>query len=501
MADGGARNARSAHEERLLATAARLLPSGVRNPVGTPDAAMVVASARGGRLRDTSGNEYVDYLLGSGPMLLGHAHPAVVDAVSRALERGSSYLLVNEPAIELAERLVELVPCAEAVSFHNSGSEAVFYALRLARAWRGRDKILKFEGAYHGMGDAALMSTQWTRPTDGPPRAVPDSAGIPASAADDVLVAPFNDLDAVAAILERHHDELAAVLVEPLQRTLAPQPGFLDGLAGLARRYDLVLVFDEVVTGFRLGLGGAQQRYGVTPDLCALGKSLSCGHPFAALCGRSELMALGRPGRDDGRGVLLTGTYSANPISATAALAALRELERPGVYELPLGVSLDELVRAAGGYVGNLKAFSPGGASSGFLPAKERTRPLDFKSLAEAGSMLGSAGVVVLNESVDMAQAVAWQLEFFERESCGQCAPCRIGTRYIRRQVDRYLSIGDPATLREDDTWRKFIHQCTDDGCVLTPPDGAKIPPPILVPAPPLLLGGGDSVSSATAQA
>lgn len=333
MADGGARNARSAHEERLLATAARLLPSGVRNPVGTPDAAMVVASARGGRLRDTSGNEYVDYLLGSGPMLLGHAHPAVVDAVSRALERGSSYLLVNEPAIELAERLVELVPCAEAVSFHNSGSEAVFYALRLARAWRGRDKILKFEGAYHGMGDAALMSTQWTRPTDGPPRAVPDSAGIPASAADDVLVAPFNDLDAVAAILERHHDELAAVLVEPLQRTLAPQPGFLDGLAGLARRYDLVLVFDEVVTGFRLGLGGAQQRYGVTPDLCALGKSLSCGHPFAALCGRSELMALGRPGRDDGRGVLLTGTYSANPISATAALAALRELERPGVYE------------------------------------------------------------------------------------------------------------------------------------------------------------------------
>ncbi|MCC6847350.1 MAG: aminotransferase class III-fold pyridoxal phosphate-dependent enzyme [Deltaproteobacteria bacterium] len=332
-APGRERRARSAREEELLATARRFLPSGVRTPSGRAEDAMVVASARGARIVDASGHEYVDYLLGSGPLLLGHAHPAVVTAVAAQLERGASYLLVNEPAIRLAAALVELVPCAEAVTFHSTGSEATYYALRLARAFRGRDVVLKFEGAYHGMHDAALMSTQWTHTPAPFPAAVPGSRGIPTSAAADVLVAPFNDVATTTAIIERHHERIAAVIVEPLQRTIPPCPGFLAELRRITAHYGIVLVFDEVVTGFRLGLGGAQARYGVTPDLCALGKSISGGHPLGVVCGRREILALADPERrTTGDGVLLTGTYGGNPVSAAAALACIAELRRPGVY-------------------------------------------------------------------------------------------------------------------------------------------------------------------------
>ena len=324
---------RSAREAELLATARRLLPSGVRNASTRPEHAMVVAHARGARLVDVSGNEYVDYLLGSGPLLLGHAHPAVVAAVAAQLECGSGYLLVNEPAIRLAEELVALVPCAEAVTFHSSGSEATFFALRLARAFRGRDAVLKFEGGYHGMGDAALMSTQWTTTPAPFPQAVPGSRGIPASAAAEVLVAPFNDVAATTALIERHHDALAAVIVEPLQRTIPPRAGFLAELRRITAHFGIPLVFDEVVTGFRLGLGGAQERYGVTPDLCALGKSISAGLPLGVVCGREEILRLADPERrTTGDGVLLTGTYSGNAVSAAAALACIAELRRPGVY-------------------------------------------------------------------------------------------------------------------------------------------------------------------------
>ncbi len=225
------------------------------------------------------------------------------------------------------------MPCAEAVTFHSTGSEATFFALRLARAFRRRDAILKFEGAYHGMHDDALMSTQWLQAPATFPTAVPGSAGIPARAAADVLVAPFNDVATTTAIIERHHDALAAVIVEPLQRTIPPAPGFLSELRRITAHYGIVLVFDEVVTGFRLALGGAQEHYGVTPDLCALGKSISGGHPLGVVCGRRDLMALADPERrTSGDGVLLTGTYSGNPISAAAALACIAELRRPGIY-------------------------------------------------------------------------------------------------------------------------------------------------------------------------
>jgi glutamate-1-semialdehyde 2,1-aminomutase len=328
------RKPRSDYERHLLAKAAELLPAGARNPTMSAELAMIVREAHGSRIVDESGNEYIDYLLGSGPMLLGHTHPRIVAAVRDQLELGSSYLLVSQPTVALAERLVAAVPCAERISFCNSGTEAVYYALRLARAYRGRDKILKFEGAYHGQCDWVLMSNQWTwKPAD-PPTPVPNSLGIPRSVESEVLVAPFNDLETTAALIDEHCDDLAAVLVEPLHRTIPPAEGFLPGLHELTAGNGVPLIFDEVVTGFRLGYGGAQEYYGVTPDLCALGKSISAGHPIGVVAGRADIMAHADAARQLGSGhVSITGTYSGNPISCAAALASLDELSKDGVYE------------------------------------------------------------------------------------------------------------------------------------------------------------------------
>jgi glutamate-1-semialdehyde 2,1-aminomutase len=259
------RVSRTPEEQSLLDACAQVLPCGVRNASYNPDYMMVIEQAKGAHITDCSGNTYIDYLLGSGPMFLGHAHPAVVAAVRDQLEKGSSYLMINETAIRLAEEIVAAVPCAQQVSFHNSGSEATFFALRLARAHRKRDKVLKFEGGYHGMHDSALMSTQWTpHPVDFP-EAVPNSAGIPSHVRDDTLIAPFNDVETTIGILEKHQDELAAVIIEPLHRTIQPQGVFLAVLRQATAQFEIPLIFDEVVTGSRLGLGGAQELYGVTP--------------------------------------------------------------------------------------------------------------------------------------------------------------------------------------------------------------------------------------------
>ncbi|MFI5394108.1 MAG: aspartate aminotransferase family protein [Candidatus Binatia bacterium] len=328
------RKPRSAHEAALLQKVKDYLPSGVRNATASPAHAMVIKRGRGARIEDFSGNEYIDYLLGSGPMLLGHAHPAVVAAVREYLERGSTYLMVNEPAILLAEEIVKAVPCAEKVSFNSTGSESTFFAMRLARAYRKRDKILKFEGAYHGMSDYALMSTHWTRAPRDYPVPVPDSAGIPRSIESTMLIAPFNDIETTAAIIDKHHNELAGVIVEPMQRTIPPKPAFLQGLREITTRYGIPLIFDEIVTGFRFAYGGAQEYYGVVPDLCALGKSMSGGHPLTVLCGREEIMSYVDLARmAGGDHVRQTGTMSGNPISAVASLATLKELRREGAYE------------------------------------------------------------------------------------------------------------------------------------------------------------------------
>ena len=328
------RKPRSPLERELLKKAARYLPAGACNPGMSRETAMIVREARGSRITDMSGNEYIDYLLGSGPMLLGHAHPHVVRAVRDQLELGSSYLLVSEPTVRLAEALVSAVPCAERVSLCNSGSEAVSYALRLARAHRGRDKILKFEGGYHGQYDDVLMSNQWTREPAEHPRAVPNSLGIPRSVASEVVVAPYNDVEFATDLIGRRHDELAAVIVEPMQRTIPPRPGFLEGLREVTAQHDVPLVFDEVVTGFRLAFGGAQEYYGVTPDLCALGKSISAGFPIGVICGREEIMSHAEAARQvTGGYVSITGTYSGNPLSCLAALAAIEVLREEGVYD------------------------------------------------------------------------------------------------------------------------------------------------------------------------
>lgn len=325
---------RDPEEQELLDIAARLLPASARTPTASPDSAMIVQEGRGSKIIDRSGNEYIDYLLGSGPMLVGHAHPSVVSAVSAALEHGTSFLLPTEPAVRLAEEVVRATPCGERVVYGNTGTDGVLFAIRLARAFRKRDKVLKFEGAYHGQSDVVLMSNQWTRKPAELPRPVPNSIGLPAHTVDEVLIAPWNDIETTAALIEAHADELACVIAEPLQRTIPPRGTFLEDLREITARREIPLVFDEVVTGFRLGYASGQGYYGVTPDLCAMGKSLSAGHPISVVCGKSELMAFAEGiRRVTGDYVSLTGTFSGNPISCTAALAALELLREDGVYD------------------------------------------------------------------------------------------------------------------------------------------------------------------------
>ena len=320
-------------ERRLLEKAAQYLPGGnTGNMTVREDLSFLVREGRGSRIWDVSGNEYVDWLMGSGPMVLGHAHPAVVEAVVKAVEQGSTFFATNEKAVLLAEELVNAVPCAEKVRFTTSGTDACFQAMRAARAYRRRDKVLKFEGGFHGTSDYAQMSVT---PSGGEeyPRAVASSGGIPSVIQELMLIAPFNDLDTTTAIVEAHHDELAAVIVEPLQRVIAPQPGFLQGLRQLTARHQIPLIFDEVVTGFRLAYGGAQEYYGVTPDLCSVGKILGGGYPLAAVMGRSDILSVfDQDAAEADSYVNQIGTLNGNPIACAAGLATLAELRKEGAY-------------------------------------------------------------------------------------------------------------------------------------------------------------------------
>jgi len=332
MAD--ATTPRSSEETRLLERARQRLPGGV---LGTSryadDVGVVVKHGKGSKIYDVSGREYIDYVMASGPMVLGHAHPAVVAAVRKQIEDGTTYFMVTEPIIELAEEICRAVPCAEQVRFTSTGSEATFFALRVARTARQRDKVLKFEGGYHGSHDYSMMSSA-PRSPKAFPAPVPDSSGIPQVLEDQVLIAPYNDLATVEGIVATHADELAAVIIEPFQRLIPPQPGFLQGLREITRRHGILLVFDEVVTGFRLAYGGAQQYYGVVPDIACVGKIVGGGFPLAAVCASAELMRPFDPGQD-GKGDFISqsGTLNGNPIAAVAGLATLAELRKPGAYE------------------------------------------------------------------------------------------------------------------------------------------------------------------------
>ena len=335
----------------LADTAKRVLPGGT---FGNFPGEVVIREGRGGRVWDENGKEYVDFLLGSGPMLVGHAHPEVTAAAQARIAQGTTFFANNRWGIELAAAIVEGVPCAEQVRFVSTGSEADLYAMRAARAFRRRDKILKFEGGYHGMSDYSLMSLAPKQPGNFP-RPVPDSAGIPGSLRDEILVAPFNDLDSVQGLVREHKDELAGVIVEPFQRIIPPQPGFLEGLRRITAEHGVLLIFDEVVTGFRLAYGGAQEYYGVVPDLCTLGKVIGGGFPLAAIAGRAEILAHFDRGKVGDEGFLYqVGTLSGNPVAAAAGLATLEILRRPGTYERLFATgrelmgALDGLLRRAG---------------------------------------------------------------------------------------------------------------------------------------------------------
>lgn len=317
-------------ETDLIQRAHRVMPGGSLGNIGRD---IVITEGSAGRVRDVSGNEYVDYLLGSGPMLIGHAHPEVNEVVREQIAKGTTFFANNDQAILLAEELVNAVACADKVRFTSSGTEATFYALRTARAYRKRDKILKFEGGYHGMHDYALMSMSPAAPHDFP-RPTPDSAGIPSAIEDEVLIAPFNDIETATTIIEKHHEELAAVIVEPFQRLLPPKPGFLQGIREVTTQYGIPLIFDEVVTGFRFAYGGAQEFYGVEPDMCSLGKVIAGGFPLAAVTGKEELMShFDASAAETGGFLPQIGTLSGNPVAAAAGLKTLEILRREGTYE------------------------------------------------------------------------------------------------------------------------------------------------------------------------
>lgn len=318
------------NQHNLIERAQKVMPGG---GFGNFDPGIVIREGDGARIWDEDGNEYVDYLIGSGPMILGHGHPEVVEAVQEQLKKGTTFFTNNAQGIDLAEEICNAVACANQVRFVSSGGEADMYAMRLARAHTGRDKIMKFEGGYHGMSAEAQMSLAPQKLMNFPV-AVPDSAGIPDSIRDEMLIAPFNDIDFARSLIGEHCNDLAAVILEPLQRIIPPAPGFLEALREECTKYGIVLIFDEIVTGFRFAYGGAQELYGVTPDVCTLGKIVGGGFPLAAITGRSDVMAhFDKAKVGDDRFLMQQGTLSGNPVAAAAGLKTLEILRRPGQYE------------------------------------------------------------------------------------------------------------------------------------------------------------------------
>jgi glutamate-1-semialdehyde 2,1-aminomutase len=317
----------------LFERAGAITPGGVHSPVrafrsvGTPPLALVEAS--GARVRDAEGREYVDWIGAWGPALLGHAHPAVVRAVTGAAARGLIFGLASPPEVELAERITARVPGCEMVRFAVTGTEATASAVRLARAATGRSAVIKFAGCYHGHADGFLIRAGSGAATLG----VPDSPGVPPATARDTLVARYNDLDDVDRCLAHARDGVAAIIVEPVAGNMGcipPEPGFLEGLRARADRSGACLIFDEVMTGFRVGPRGAAGRYGVTPDLVALGKVIGGGMPLSAFGGRRDLMRQIAP---EGP-VYQAGTYAAHPLAVAAGLATLDALDAdPGLHD------------------------------------------------------------------------------------------------------------------------------------------------------------------------
>jgi len=316
---------------QLFEEAEKILPGGVNSPVrafravgGQP---LFIEKGEGAYLFDVDGNRYVDYVLSWGPLILGHAHPSVVEALNEAVQRGTSYGAPSELEIKLARKIQGFMPAIEMLRFVNSGTEATMSALRLARAFTGRDKIIKFEGCYHGHADLLLVQAGSGVATLG----LPDSPGVPEGTVSDSLVAGFNDIESVERLLDEHSGEVAALIIEPVAGNMGVVPpalDFLEKLRELSDEHGVLLIFDEVMTGFRVHRGGAQALYGVTPDLTTLGKVIGGGLPVGAYGGRREIMELVAPCGD----VYQAGTLSGNPLAMAAGLATLTELQNDQLW-------------------------------------------------------------------------------------------------------------------------------------------------------------------------
>jgi glutamate-1-semialdehyde 2,1-aminomutase len=319
------------HSKRLFKEAQRYLPGGVDSPVrafkavsGTP---LFIKRGHGSRLYDEDGNEFIDYVGSWGPLILGHAHPRVVKAIKQAVEHGSSFGAPTELETTLAKLICDAMPSIEMVRFVNSGTEATMSAIRLARAFTGRSKVVKFAGCYHGHSDGLLAKAGSGLATLG----IPSSPGVPAAVTADTLVAPYNNVEAVEKLFKDFASDIAVVIVEPIAGNMGvvpPQPGFLERLRSLTRKYGALLIFDEVITGFRMAYGGAQQLYKITPDLTCLGKIIGGGLPIGAYGGRKDIMQMVAPSGS----VYQAGTLAGNPLAMTAGIETLTILKERSAY-------------------------------------------------------------------------------------------------------------------------------------------------------------------------
>jgi glutamate-1-semialdehyde 2,1-aminomutase len=352
--------------QRLFEEAQKVIPGGVNSPVrsfravgGNPP---FIVRGRGSRVWDADNNEYIDYLASWGPLIMGHAHPSVVLALQEAAKRGMSFGAPTPGEVELARLVCDAFPSVDMVRMVNSGTEACMSAIRVARAFTGRSKVLKFVGCYHGHSDGLLVKAGSGAAT----LSVPDSAGVPAGYAAETLVAEYNDLDGVRAQFEAHSEDIAAIIVEPIAANMGvvlPQDGFLQGLRDITKQYGALLILDEVITGFRVGYGGAQALYGITPDLTTMGKIIGGGMPIGAYGGRADVMEQVAPLGP----AYQAGTLSGNPVAVAAGIAMLKSLQLPGIYENleDMGSQLETILKEA---------------------AQENERPL---TINRAGSLLG----------------------------------------------------------------------------------------------------------------